>query len=196
VASEITAGRRTDAVANHARILAAARAVLAERGLDMEVHDVAVRAAVGVGTLYRHFANRDDLVRAVLRQTFEDMLARLRGTAEIADPAVALREIPLALTADQALFAVMQDPRAPKLLGDMKKHVSKSLTDEVIDLVAGIVERGMRSGAFRADLDPPTTAAAILGSIGVTCEILGARRPLSELAVLLADLHSAMVGAR
>jgi AcrR family transcriptional regulator len=192
---ESTPGRRTDAVANHARILAAARAVLAERGLDMEVHDVAVRAAVGVGTLYRHFANRDDLVRAVLSQTFEEVLARLRAAAEIADPAAALREIPRALTADQTLFTAMQDPRAARLLGDMKKQVSTSIADEVVGLVAGIVERGIRGGAFRADLDPPATAAAILGSIVLTCEFLGSRRPLSELAALLADLHSAMVCA-
>jgi len=67
-----THGRRTDAVANHTRILSAARAVFAERGLDMEVNEIAERAGVGVGTLYRHFANRDDMVCAILMQTFED----------------------------------------------------------------------------------------------------------------------------
>src|SRR5690348_15442072 len=108
--SKITLGRRTDAVVNHARILEAAQSVLAERGMDMEVNEVADRAGVGVGTLYRHFANREDLVRAVLAQAFEDVLSRLRSTAEIEDPSVALREIPFTLTSGplNLLFAVLQ----------------------------------------------------------------------------------------
>jgi len=92
--SEVTHSRRTDSMANHARILDAARSVLAERGLDIEVADVAERAGVGVGTLYRHFANRDDLVRAILAQAVVDVVARLRSAAEIEDPAEALRQIP------------------------------------------------------------------------------------------------------
>jgi AcrR family transcriptional regulator len=189
-------GRRTDAVANHARILEAARAVLAERGLDLEVSEVAERAGVGVGTLYRHFANRDDLVRAVLAETLEAVLARVRATAEIEDPAAALRQIPFAVTAGQSLITVMQDPRAAKLMQDMKEQMSQPISGEIIDLIAGIVKRGAQRGVFRADLDPQATAAAILGSIGAVCESMSPTRSLSELAGLLADLHAGMVGAR
>lgn len=193
--SELTHGRRTDAVANHTRILSAARAVFAERGLDMEVNEIAERAGVGVGTLYRHFANRDDMVCAILMQTFEDVLAHLRSAAEIEDPGAALRQIPYMLTCDQPVFAAMHDPRSAKLLQDMKQQMSQPMSDEIIDLLAGLVQRGIRAGAFRADLDPPTTAAAILGSIGVAFELFGAKRPLVELADRVADLISHMVAA-
>jgi AcrR family transcriptional regulator len=194
---KITQGRRTDAVANRARILDAARAVLAERGLDMEVHDVAERAGVGVGTLYRHFANRDELMRAVLSETFDGLLTRMRGVAANPDPAEALRQIPFSLDESvSSLFVALRDPRATKLLQDVKERISRPLTDEVLALIAGILERGIRSGAFRADLDPPTAAAAILGSIGTVCETFSPTRPLPELALLLADLHRNMVAAR
>ncbi len=192
--SEVTRGRRTDAAANHTRILAAARAVLAERGLDMEVSEVAERAEVGVGTLYRHFANRDDLVRAVLAQSLEDIRTCVRDAAEIEDPCAALRQVPFALIAGQTLFTVMQDPRAAKLAQDMKAQMNQSVSDEVIALLAGIIERGVQRGVFRADLDPQATALAVLGSIGAVCGSMAATHSLAELAGLLADLHACMVG--
>jgi AcrR family transcriptional regulator len=192
----VTRGRRTDAVANHARILEAARAVLAERGLDLEVSEVAERAGVGVGTLYRHFANRDDLVRAVLVQTLEDVLARVRATAEIEDAAMALRQIPFVGTTEQPVFAAMQDPRAARLTQDMKQQMHKPKSDDIVDVIAGIVARGMQCGAFRANLDPRVTALAIIGSMATVYESMSPTRSLSELAGLLADLHGGMVGAR
>jgi AcrR family transcriptional regulator len=196
VSAEVTHGKRADAVANHARILEAARLVMAERGLDMEMDEVAVRAGVGVGTLYRHFANRDAMVQAVLAQTFEELLVRLRAAAAIEDPTVALREIPFTLAVIQSVFPMLRDPRCAKLMHEMKHEMSGSMTDEVLDLISGLVERGVQTGAFRSGLDPEATAAAILGSIGAVLENLGAKRPLLELAEILADLHHGMVAAR
>jgi len=194
--AEVTHSRRADAVANHARILEAASLVLVERGLDMEMDEVALRAGVGVGTLYRHFANRDAMVQAILAQTFEGLLTHLRAAAAIEDPSAALREIPFTLVTLQSVFPVLRDPRCTKLMHDMKHEMSRTMVDEITALVSGIVERGARSGAFRADLDPAATASAILGSIGAVLESLGAKRPLLELAEILADLHHGMVTAR
>jgi AcrR family transcriptional regulator len=194
--TEVARGRRSDALANHTRILTAGRSVLAEHGLDMEMNEVADRAGVGVGTLYRHFANRDDLVHAVLTQLFEDVLSRVRAAAAIEDPGAALQQIPFTLAIDQPLFAVMHDPRCAKLMLDMKQQISQSMIGEIMDLIAGIVVRGIQAGTFRPHLDPPTTAIAILGSIGSVFENLAATRPLGELAALLADLHNSMVSAR
>jgi AcrR family transcriptional regulator len=193
VPAEVTHGKRADAVANHARILEAARLVMVERGLDMEMDEVAERAGVGVGTLYRHFANRDAMVQAVLAKTFEDILVRLRAAAAIEDPTVALREIPFTLAVIQSVFPMLRDPRCTKLMHDMKQEMRSPMTDEVLDLISGLVERGIGTGAFRAGLDPAATAAAILGSIGAVFENLGAKRPLLELAEILADLHHGMV---
>src|SRR3954451_7197238 len=57
---------RKDAVRNHALILDAAQEVFAEQGLDAPLEDVARRAGIGIGTLYRRFPTRSELVEAVL----------------------------------------------------------------------------------------------------------------------------------
>ena len=58
---------RADARQNHARLITAATAAFAERGADAPLEDIARRAGVGIGTLYRHFPTRTDLQAAVFR---------------------------------------------------------------------------------------------------------------------------------
>jgi AcrR family transcriptional regulator len=58
---------RADARQNHARLIGAATAAFAERGADAPLEDIARRAGVGIGTLYRHFPTRTDLQAAVFR---------------------------------------------------------------------------------------------------------------------------------
>src|SRR2546430_2663356 len=58
---------RADARQNHARLITAATAAFAERGADAPLEDIARRAGVGIGTLYRHFPTRLDLQAAVFR---------------------------------------------------------------------------------------------------------------------------------
>lgn len=75
---------RKDAERNRQRILAAARAVFAQRGLAATLDDVARHACLGVGTVYRRFSDKDDLVEAL----FEDGIRRLVGLADeaLGDP--------------------------------------------------------------------------------------------------------------
>ena len=58
---------RADARQNRARLISAATAAFAEKGADAPLEDIARRAGVGIGTLYRHFPNRLDLQAAVFR---------------------------------------------------------------------------------------------------------------------------------
>ncbi|MDP2713090.1 MAG: helix-turn-helix domain-containing protein [Solirubrobacteraceae bacterium] len=71
---------RADARRNHEKIIVAASAALAESGLDVQVEDIARRAGVGIGTLYRHFPTKDALVEALAEQRFD----RLADTVEAA----------------------------------------------------------------------------------------------------------------
>lgn len=68
------AGRR-DAVRNYHRVLDAAREVLGECGAEAGMEQIAARARVGVGTVYRHFANKDALIDELLRLALEELLA-------------------------------------------------------------------------------------------------------------------------
>jgi AcrR family transcriptional regulator len=67
------AGRR-DAVRNYHRILDAAREVLGESGADASMEEIAARAGVGVGTVYRRFASKDALIDELLRLAMEEVL--------------------------------------------------------------------------------------------------------------------------
>ena len=75
---------RVDAQRNRDRILEAARALVAETGVDATMEDIARRAGVAVGTLYRHFPAKEDLVAAVV----EDSLAQMASLTEGALAAV------------------------------------------------------------------------------------------------------------
>src|SRR5436309_3103358 len=77
---------RKDAARNRAALLEAARAVFAERGLDASMDDVAHRAGVGVGTAYRHFANKYELAGAILHEAVEEIVMLARDSAELPDP--------------------------------------------------------------------------------------------------------------
>ena len=67
---------RADAQKNYDHLLAVARAVVTEQGADASLRDVARRAGVGLGTLYRHFPTRAALLEALLRTGFDDLTAR------------------------------------------------------------------------------------------------------------------------
>lgn len=69
---------RADAVRNRAKVLEAARAAFAEHGTEAQMEDVARRAGVGVGTIYRHFPTKQALAEALIEGRFDDMIAFVR----------------------------------------------------------------------------------------------------------------------
>ncbi|WP_432492461.1 TetR/AcrR family transcriptional regulator [Kineococcus gypseus] len=76
-----TRGRRADAERNRAAIIAAATAVFAERGGEVDVREIARRSGVGMGTLYRHFPSKEDLLRSSLEQEFTAWLTEAHERA-------------------------------------------------------------------------------------------------------------------
>ena len=82
----MSVAQRSDAVRNRQRVLDAAAAAYAEVGPRFGMHDVARRANVGVGTVYRHFADREELIEAIARPFFDRTL-ELAGQAEAEAPA-------------------------------------------------------------------------------------------------------------
>ena len=142
---------RTDARRNYDQLLSAARATFSEQGTDASLREVARRAGVGIGTLYRHFPSRETLLEALLGQGFDTLRAEASRLRDAADPGAALvawlRQLAVASTRYEGLPASVMDAiRDP----DSRLHAScEGLRSAAADLLA----RAQRSGQVRADLD-------------------------------------------
>src|SRR3954453_18424017 len=75
---------RKDAERNRQRLVAAAAELFAERGLDVTLNDVARHAGVGVGTAYRRWANKEQLIDELFARKLDDVA--LLGSEALADP--------------------------------------------------------------------------------------------------------------
>src|SRR5437879_1054230 len=81
---------RTDARANRERVIAAAHELFSDRGIGAEIRDIADRAGVAVGTIYRNYPTKGDLVAAVLAGVIAEADARAEAAEGLADPVEAL----------------------------------------------------------------------------------------------------------
>ena len=81
---------RADAQKNYGHILAIARTVVDEQGANASLRDVARRAGVGLGTLYRHFPTREALLEALLRNSFDGLTAQAEALERLNSPGDAL----------------------------------------------------------------------------------------------------------
>jgi AcrR family transcriptional regulator len=84
--------RRADAQRNYDRILAVARAAVAQLGGDIVLEDIARDASVGIGTLYRHFPTRQDLLEATFLDEALELRERAEGLVDAPAPFDALRD--------------------------------------------------------------------------------------------------------
>jgi AcrR family transcriptional regulator len=78
----VTRPLRADAARNRAKVLEAARAAFAEHGAEAQIEDVARRAGVGVGTVYRHFPTKQALAEALVEERFDRTIAFVRGLVD------------------------------------------------------------------------------------------------------------------
>jgi AcrR family transcriptional regulator len=154
--SQPSRAERADAAANRVRILDAAREVFAARGLEAEMKDIAARASVGVGTLYRHFDSRDDLLGALIRETSKEMLDRFRTAVRDQSPEAAFRAIIQASAETLERFGALVDvamagtiPGAGDSVGEFK------------GLMTDLLRRGITEGLFRPDLDAEVATGAL-----------------------------------
>lgn len=144
---------RADALRNCQLLLTTAREVFAERGLDAPLDEIAKRAGLGPGTLYRHFPNRDALVEAVYKDQVKELATRADELlAEYPDrPLVAL---------EQWMRAQVRFVASQRGLG----HRMKAMVDpqgatmvwckEQLRAAAGKLLAAARPAGVRSDLEP------------------------------------------
>jgi AcrR family transcriptional regulator len=91
--AQLETAKRSDAVRNRRRVLAAAEAVFAERGVEAGVPEVAERAGVGKATVYRSFPTKEHLIAAVAVARLEDFEERVRAQLDAPDAWQALHDL-------------------------------------------------------------------------------------------------------
>lgn len=97
--------RRADGRHNYELLLDAARTAFAEYGTEVSLRDVARRAGVGIGTLYRHFPTREALVEAIVRRGLDGLCVRADELMESEPPGEALNIWLVAFSANSSRYA-------------------------------------------------------------------------------------------
>ncbi|GAA3869676.1 TetR/AcrR family transcriptional regulator [Streptomyces sedi] len=173
--------RRTDARLNRERLVAAARDVFAEAGPEASLNEVARRAGVGPGTLYRHFPNRSALLTAVLGDRIETLceLAETLSSSESADDALTrwLRAFLVHARLSHGLVGALMvaEPVAPEL----------SCHRLILDAAAELLARAQRRGTARAGLTADDLVQLVVGIALSTARSHDAEQPDRLLALVL-----------
>jgi AcrR family transcriptional regulator len=138
---------RADAARNRGLLLAAAADEFAEHGLDASVADIARRAGVGKGTVFRHFATKDDLLAAIVLDRIDALSAVGERLLEAADPGAALLEF---LTA-AAHQRQQRDLSFLQEASDLNPEVTR-VRAQMFQTVHTLVERARKQGTIRPDV--------------------------------------------
>ena len=152
---------RADAQRNRERILDVARREFSRSGVAASLEEIARKAAVGPGTLYRHFPTREALLVAVYRSEMEKLAAAERSLAERLSPVEALRAW-LLLFIDAVETKQIIAPVLNTLVGDPKK-VFEASYGLIHEAIRALVARAIKSGDMRKDLDPIDLLRALVG---------------------------------
>lgn len=142
---------RRDAQANRDRIVAAARAAFATDGIEVSVEEIARRAAVGMGTLYRHFPTKEDLVDAVLEETFDQIVGAAEQALTEADAWGGLCGFFEQFFALHVRNRVLKDMLATQAHG---RERADAMRARMRPLIRRLVKRAQEQGALRADFAP------------------------------------------
>ncbi|MEV7862648.1 TetR/AcrR family transcriptional regulator [Streptomyces hirsutus] len=175
--------KRTDARRNEKTLLDAAATVFVTSGVDAPVRDIAAEAGVGVGTIYRHFPTRADLIVAVYRHQVEACAGAGPALLESsATPHAALREW-IGLFVD---FLVTKHGLAGVLQSDNAgfETLHAYFLDRLVPVCSQLLDAAVASGEIRTDVE----AYALMRGVGNLC--VGAdsdprydARPLVDLLV-------------
>jgi AcrR family transcriptional regulator len=173
---------RADARRNRGLVLEAAAACFADAGDSVPIDEIAKRAGVGVGTVCRHFATKQDLIDAVI----EDMCVSLVTDAEAAlaskDPGSAFETFVFQLAEMQARHRSLAEqmaanPELPVAAQAAKAELRRALHE--------LVSRAQQAGAVRDDVSPADISLLFAGIAGITTIAGESNKALRERYVAL-----------
>ncbi len=176
---------RADARRNRERLITVAREAFDEQGVEAPLDDIARRANVGPGTLYRHFANREALLLAVYRRDVEIIAGRAEALAAQLPPWPALT----AWLGEQLAYISHRyglGAAVKKLLGTEEETLQWCMTT-MRAAAGGLLTRAQDAGEVRTDVDAPTVLR-LVHAVGVASENAPEKAD-TMLAVVIAGLR-------
>jgi AcrR family transcriptional regulator len=168
---------RADARRNRDAILDAASELFATKGEGVQMDDIAARAGLGVGTLYRHFADKQSLNAAIIGRRFDDVTRLAEAASDLEDPLAAFQAVLLgyleAAEADIAFRRALlgSDTPAWETIDDQKRALTA--------VVAAVVERAVAAGRLRADFTADDFVLVARGAMANMGDRAAWRRHLS-----------------
>jgi AcrR family transcriptional regulator len=166
---------RADAARNRERILAAAQEVFAERGLDVTLDDIAAHAGLGVGTVYRRFADREALVEALFDQKMRAKLETVQAALTV-PPEQAFDVLIDILRTNCEHLARDRGLRQVMLSSVYGQDEVARCRDEMNVAAEELVRRAKATGKLRPDFEPSDIAVLLL-MIGAVADFAGAVDP-------------------
>ena len=151
--------QRADARRNREKVIEAARTQFAEHGLEAQIDEIARAAGVGVGTVYRHFPNKEDLLQALADARFEGLAGAAREALEAEDPwqgFVDFMTYSARVMAEDRAISEAMDQR-PGLCAVAAEKV------EMLAVTGEVVERAKASGDLRDDIVAEDVPSLICG---------------------------------
>jgi AcrR family transcriptional regulator len=152
---------RADAQRNRERLLEVAKSAFARSGADVSLDDIAKRARVGPGTLYRHFPTRDSLLEAVYRTEVEKLANAQQEYATNMSPVEALRAW-MFLFVDYIATKQLIAAALNSLITD-RCELYESSKPRIVSAMNALVARAIKSGEIRPDIDPFDFLRALVG---------------------------------
>lgn len=181
-------GQRADARRNHEKVLAASRRQFARHGLDAQMDEIARDAGVGVGTVYRHFPTKEDLLQALADDRFQGLADAGRRSLQADDPWQGFVEFMTysarVMVEDRALSEAMD--QRPGLCGQAADKV------DMLAVTAEVVERAQARGRLRGDIVAEDVPSLICG-LGRAARATDGRPSMSwerHLEIILAGLRA------
>jgi AcrR family transcriptional regulator len=141
---------RADARRNRERIMTAAGELFARLGREAQMEQIAERCGLGMGTLYRHFPNKQALLTAMVRERFQGMAELANAAEQLSDPRESfetiVRDYLEAAEGDASFQFALMDARNVDW-GDVAKEKT-----QFVETVSRIIDRAVTAGQIREDL--------------------------------------------
>jgi AcrR family transcriptional regulator len=158
---------RADARRNRDRVLEAARAAFAAEGSDVSLDEIARRAGVGAGTVYRHFASKEALFEAVVFDRIAELVEEARALADDPDPGPAFSSFVERLAREGALKRDLVEALAHN--GVRLQFGEAPILRELTDVLAELLRRAQLVGAVRRDINVDDVVALLTGAAYAIC---------------------------